>query len=295
MQDWLYKQAIWQIHAPAPKYIPRCFFDITSPNHTHQADILYLPHHRFKGRLYKYCLTIVDVASRYKYAIPLTSKSSRHVARAFKKAYNSRKNPLIWPKVLQVDGGSEFKGETAELFSEYNTHIRIGHSHHSQGIVERFNRTLADKLFRNQDALEFLIDEPSTEWVNNLSVVLYEINNTITRLLGIPPAEAIKLDEVFALPSKLPKDRIIGYDEVVLPAGTCVRYLIDASELDGGRRRSTDPIWSKEIFTFESAIIRSRQPVMYQLDGGPKRYFVREELMVVPPDTELPPMSLLIK
>ena len=31
---------------------------------------------------------------------------------------------------------------------------------------------------------------------------------------------------------------------------------------------------------------------MYYLSGGPKRSFVREELQVVPEDTELPPKKL---
>ena len=31
---------------------------------------------------------------------------------------------------------------------------------------------------------------------------------------------------------------------------------------------------------------------MYYLFDGPKRGFVSEELMVVPPDTKLPPISL---
>ena len=65
--DWLKKQAIWQIYLPAPKHIPRPFFNVTVPNEVHQADLLFLPHDRpGRGRkLYKYALTVVDVASRY--------------------------------------------------------------------------------------------------------------------------------------------------------------------------------------------------------------------------------------
>ena len=74
--DWLKKQAIWQINLPAPKHIPRPIFDVTVPNEVHQADLLFLPHDRpEKGRkLYKYALTVVDVASRYKEAEPLATK-----------------------------------------------------------------------------------------------------------------------------------------------------------------------------------------------------------------------------
>ena len=50
---------------PAPKYVPRAKFSVSVPNDTHQADLLFLPHDR-QRKLYKYALTIVDVASRYK-------------------------------------------------------------------------------------------------------------------------------------------------------------------------------------------------------------------------------------
>ena len=73
---WLMKQAIWQIYLSVPKVIPRLKFDVSSPNSVHQADLLFLPHDRLpRGRkVYKYALTVVDVASRSKAAEPLSSK-----------------------------------------------------------------------------------------------------------------------------------------------------------------------------------------------------------------------------
>ena len=81
----LFKQAIWQIYLPAPRYVPRPKFDVATPNSVHQADLLFLPHDKLPhGRkIYKYVLTVVDVASRYKEAEPLTSKDSNEVAKAF--------------------------------------------------------------------------------------------------------------------------------------------------------------------------------------------------------------------
>ena len=35
------------------------------------------------------------------------------------------------------------------------------------------------------------------------------------------------------------------------------------------------------------------EPVLYYLHDGPKRGFVREELLVVPPDTVFPPANVL--
>ena len=58
-------------------------------------------------------LNIVNCASRYKASVPLTSKKSSEVTKAFKKIYNSSSNPLTWPKLLTIDGSKEFMGETA--------------------------------------------------------------------------------------------------------------------------------------------------------------------------------------
>ena len=57
----------------------------------HQADLLYLPHDRLdigrKAKTFRYALTIVDVASRYKEAEPLTDKSAPEVAEALSRVY----------------------------------------------------------------------------------------------------------------------------------------------------------------------------------------------------------------
>lgn len=77
-KKWLIRQALRQIYFPAPKHIARPKFDVPTPNGVHQEDLLFLPHDRVgRGRnrkTYKYALTVVDVASRFKEAELLTSK-----------------------------------------------------------------------------------------------------------------------------------------------------------------------------------------------------------------------------
>ena len=63
----------------------------------------------------------------------------------------------------------------------------------SQGIVERFNRTLADRQFRYQYHKE--LEDPSKsnrEWVSRLQNVVSTLNNEKTRLIGTKPVDAIK-------------------------------------------------------------------------------------------------------
>ena len=291
-KQWLIKQALWQIYLPAPRHVPRPKFDVATPNSVHQADLLFLPHDKLpRGRkVYKYALTVVDVASRFKEAEPLTSKDSGEVAKAFQSIY--RRSPLTWPQMLQVDPGREFMGSVTKEMESHKTYIRRGCTeiHRDQAIVERFNRTLAERLFGHQYAVEMLNPEGprSTAWVKRLPDVVKALNNEVTSLIGKKPAVAIKEKAVASKPSTK-YSRPVGMKEKKIPTLVNVRYLYQPGELEGGTKRATDPIWSLKVHQIERNVTKPNEPVVYYLSDGPKRGFVREELLVVPPNTRLPP------
>ena len=289
VKQWLYKQAIWQIYLPAPRYVPRPKFDVATPNSVHQADLLFLPHDKIRRKTYKYALTVVDIASRYKEAEPLTSKDSNEVAKAFQAIY--KRGPLTWPQMLQVDPGREFMGGVTKEMEKHKTYLRRGRAeiHRDQAIVERFNRTLAERLFGHQYAVEMLHAGRSTVWVKRLPDVVSALNNEVTRLTGKKPAYAIKEKNIVSKPST-PYSRPVGVNEKKLPPLINVRYLYQPGELEGGTKRATDPIWSLKVYQVVKNMTKPNEPVVYYLSDGPKRGFVREELLVVPPNTQLPPM-----
>ena len=192
----LLKKPLYQIYLPTPKYIPRPKAGMSlyaKPNDIHQADILYLPHDKFKTKTYKYALNIMDVASRYKGSYQLATKNSKEVAQAFQWIYEN--TPLTYPKTLIIDDGKEFYLDVMKLMEMYDVLIQRGDpsQHRFQGIVERFNRTLADRLFSYQYHKE--LEDPSKsnrEWVSRLQNVVGALNDKKTRLIGMKPVEAIK-------------------------------------------------------------------------------------------------------
>ena len=154
------------------------------PNDIHQADILYLPHDTFKKKTYKYGLNIVDVASGYKGSYQLTTKNAKKVAQTFQWIYQN--TSLTYPKTLIIDDGKEFYEDVTKLIEKHDVMIQRGdpNQHCSQAIVERFNRTLADRLFSFQYHKE--LENPSKsyrEWVSRLQNVVSALNNERTRLL----------------------------------------------------------------------------------------------------------------
>ena len=77
-----------------------------------------MPHDTVGQKTYKYCLNIIDVASRYKASIPLLDRNSASTAKAFIKVYRCKDCLFTWPKVLQVDSGLEFKYEVRWLMQK---------------------------------------------------------------------------------------------------------------------------------------------------------------------------------
>ena len=96
-------------------------------------------------------------------------------------------------------------------------------------------------------------------------VLVDELNDTETEMIGMKPTDAIKLKEVplVARESCPPEE--------VLPEDGLYRYLLQPSEEhDDQRRRATDRIWSKASYRLREIVENPGNRVMYYLLGGPE-------------------------
>ena len=133
IKSWLAKQTLWQVHIPPPNEIHHPHYDVTKPNEQHQFDLLYMPHNLFEGNKYKYVLTGIDVASRYTVPKPLRTKKLSEVAFFLESIYKNS-GVIKYPKVFQIDNGSEFKNEVTKLFEKHNVYIRRATTKHKKTI-----------------------------------------------------------------------------------------------------------------------------------------------------------------
>ena len=199
--------------------VPRTKFDVAVPNEVHQTDLLFLPHDRVGRKSFRYALTVVDVPSRYKEAKPLASKTAAEVADGLARIY--KRDPLPWPKLLQVDPGREFMGAVSQLLAKHGLEVRRGRvdTHRDQGVVERWNRSLAERLL-HQCAQEMRLPsgQRSTEWVALLPGVVAALNGEVTRLTGKKSSDAITLRRSTQKPSSVVPGRRIGLKEQKLPS-----------------------------------------------------------------------------
>ena len=292
--QWFAKQAIFQIHLPAPKEVIHPHYQVYVPNQMHMVDLLEFPRDFIHGNTYKYLLVLVDVASGYTAIVPLRNKQASSVAFALKALYRPaaplkehKHAPLKFPKELYSDAGTEFKGEFAKMLKEHGVKVKakVTKYHHGfNGKVESRNKAISKMLFKNMDVQEIASGKTSRTWVKYARDAVEKLNHNVNGVLGMSPAEAIKLDVV------KPKKAVRYPKEKLLPADGLYRYLLAPGEEHGDqRRRATDNIWSRKTFRISDIEQIPGQRVLYHLSEGPDRAFVKEELMLIPEDTQDPP------
>ena len=124
--------------------------------------------------------------------------------------------------------------------------------------------------------------------MKRLPEVVLALNIEVTRLTRKKPMDAIK-DKSVDAKSSTTYSRPVGFKE---KRSDSSKNVYAVSEPEGDQRRVTDPIWSLKVFNIEKLLVKKGEPVLYCLKDGPKRGFVREELQIVPPGTELPPEGI---
>lgn len=98
-----------------------------------------------------FVLTVIDCFSRFAQAIPIPSKKGKDVAEAFKHIFSEKLMKV--PKKMQTDDGVEFYNQDVrKVFRNLDIiHFSTDQELKAQ-IVERFNRTLREKINRYRTA-----------------------------------------------------------------------------------------------------------------------------------------------
>ena len=87
---------------------------------------------------------------------------------------------------ITTDSGSEFTNKKVKLWFQHNNievFYVVGDSH-KLGIINRFHRTLKEKI------LKYFIASGSVMWINVIEKIIYNYNNTYNRGIGFTPQEA---------------------------------------------------------------------------------------------------------
>ena len=102
-----------------------------TPHIIYQADVLYMPEDPITKD--KFILTVVDTGTGITQAIPLKEISPKSIINGFKKAFNGTILPK--PKYLEVDAGSEFKGDTLKWLHDQGIMVKVSKVHRSRQVA----------------------------------------------------------------------------------------------------------------------------------------------------------------
>jgi len=132
---------------------------VMRPNYKWQIDLTNPPIGVITN--FKYIMTIIDVFSKYAFAVPLFDKRGETVDHWLNKIFKRYRAPLC----LQSDGGKEFDNLYVEsTLNKYKVKHLTNPPYEHLGIVERFNQTLkrmishTDAVASNRMSFELIVD-----------------------------------------------------------------------------------------------------------------------------------------
>lgn len=263
-----------ELHKPARRNYARRPTVVKGFKDLFQADLVEMQPYANMNQNNRYMLTVIDVFSKYAWAEPLKDKKAITVANAMQNILDSKDGHIFKPpRYLQTDQGKEFYNDTFKnMLKNYNIKLYSTFSNKKAAVIERFNRTLKGKMWR-----EFSVNG-SFKWIDILNDLLKEYNNSIHRTIKMKPAEVTSNDEQFLLSIfNLNKNKCPRGNAKKFKVGDCVRI----SKLKGVFEKGYTANWSAELFTIDKVL--STTPVTYQLrdfkgdrlEGG----FYNEELL----------------
>jgi hypothetical protein len=210
---------------------------------------------------YKYILVVIDTFSKYVWTVPLKTKTGSEVADAFLYIFQNERRK---PNKLHVDQGKEFYNKNVrDVLDKYKIDMYSTGTENKASIVERFNRTLGNKLkpmlYRNFN------------WIDILPKVINNYNNTYHRTIKMKPNEVNKDNEQKLLASvynykiSKSKPKFELEDRVRLSA------YIDIF------RNKFKTNWTKEIFTITDIL---RENIVFYKVNDINEAIYQEELQL---------------
>jgi hypothetical protein len=197
---------------------------------------------------YKYILTMIDVYSRYSFAIPLKTKTGKEMVKALEPLFKQYKPENLW-----VDEGTEFYNQDMKkLLDKYNINIYSTYGEHKAAMIERFNKTLKSKMFKR-----FTLNG-NRKWINILDDLINIYNNTIHRSINDKPINIFNNENII-------KNNMVDNRKKTKPIfkiNDRVRISYKRMPFDKGYL----PNWSYQIYHIDKV-----------LDTIPPTYIIRDE------------------
>lgn len=224
---------------------------------------------------HRYLLNVIDVLSKYAWVEPLKDKTGKTVSDAFAKILKRADGRK--PQNLQTDDGKEFYNKTfAALMKREGIHHFSTAGDTKASIVERFNRTLKERMYR------YFTAKNTLSYLPVLQALVKGYNGSHHRSIGTSPETVNASNEGKVWERLYAKRLSSGKRERKPPlkVGERVRLNKKFRTFEKGYL----PGWTEEVFVIRE--VRRGPPVttykIQELDDTPLRgTFYKEDLQKV--------------
>lgn len=266
------RDVVNELHAPARKNFKRRHVLLKGLHDLFQADLVEMRPYSKENKGYNYILMVINAFSKYAWAWPLKSKSATEVTTAMEKIL--LENPKNIPKNLQTDNGKEFyNGQFKNLMLNYGINHYSTYSNLKSSIVERFNRTLKEKMWK-----EFSM-QGNYKWLDLLPKLIKQYNNTKHSTLNMKPSSVNSKNAKSILTNIYNRPKVFKLEKIKFKINDPVRI----SKYRHAFAKNYTPNWTNEIFRIYQ--VQNTNPPTYKIkdssgeviSGG----FYQEELQKV--------------
>lgn len=174
------KVIIDEIYKPARRNYPRRKVVVGGIDETWQADLVDMQKYSQLNKGFNFLLTVIDVVSKFAWTIPIKHKSGQDVTAALESIFKTKRIP----KKIQADDGIEFYNKNVKnLLKKHKIKLYSTYSGTKASIVERFNRTLKTKMWKQLEI------QGNDKWVDILPILTQDYNRSKHRTIGMKPIE----------------------------------------------------------------------------------------------------------
>ena len=235
-----------ELHRPARKHYTRRKVTLKGINDLYQADLVEMQPYAKVNNGYRYIMTMINCLTKVAFAIPLKDKSGPEVAKALETIL--AKNKM---KHFQTDQGTEwFNKHVNSLMKKYNINHYATFSDLKASIVERLNRTLKERMWKEFTA------KGNYEWLTILPNIVKNYNNTVHSTTGMKPKDVKRKNVKEIL------DRI-SRKEVKTTAKFKVGDSVRISKYKRVFTKGYLPNWTNEVFKIYA--VKPTRPTTYIL------------------------------
>lgn len=273
------REVVNELHSPARRTFSRRRVIIKGLRDLFQIDLVEMIPYANENNNFRYIFVCINTFSKFAWAIPLKSKTSIEVTKAMESILSTGRKNI--PKNIQSDHGKEFYNtHFKKLMDRYNINHYSTYSNLKSSIVERFNRTLKNKMWK-----EFSFNG-NYMWIDILPNILDKYNNTKHRTTGYKPVSVNQKNAGRILKSVYNNIKVADLTNIKFKIGDHVRI----SKHRHVFAKMYKPNWSNEIFTI--AKIQNTNPRTYILADTQKynilgAFYTHEIKKVKHPDVYL--------